>query len=1398
MSTSDTSITSTSKSTTPLMANPSITGCTIITTEKLKGSNYSTWAADVELWFMGQGYKDHLTTKPDDTMTDPSKWERIDAQLCSMLWQTIDSSLKQIFRPHKTCFSVWEQAKALYTNDISRVYAVCSDLMSLIAPRKLDMPMSSYLGRIQGVLSDFNELLPPAATQQEQLSQRGTFFMLLALFGLPAEYSTIRDQILASPTIPTLSQAFSRLLRLPDESKSSSETIVVDSSALASQSSQRGGRGRGRGRGGYNGNKNRPYCDYCKKVGHTEDRCWLLHGRPPQQVANIVQSEPCASSEPTLKPEYEDFVKWFTAKQSSTPTASVVHTSNVSACVSQSPSLGPWVLDSAATDHISGNPQLFSSLHSSTSLPNITLADGSQTQAKGIGKANPLPSVPLDSVLFIPNCPFSLVSVRRLCRSLNCLVTFDEESVILQDRGTGRTIGTGRESQGLYHLSLPTPVSCSAVDDPLLIHSRLGHPSLNKFRKMVPSITMSSLECASCQLGKHTRSHFPKRANSRAESLFSLVHTDIWGPSRVISTLGFQYFVTFIDDYSRCTWVFLMKNRSEVFSIFQSFVSEIQTQFGVSIKILRSDNAHEYFSTSFKSFMESKGIIHQSSCSHTSQQNGIAERKNRHLVETARTLLLHANVPLRFWGDAILTACYLINRMPSSVLKDQVPYSFVYPNAPLFSISPRTFGCTCFVHDFTPGKDKLSSRAVKCVFLGYSRTQKGYKCFSPDLRRYIISADVTFFESTPFFQLNKSEHSTITEDIPVSTYFVPLTHDTDISQPPKESLPSPASPPLLTYQRRNVRNCPTTVPDNGVGESADVPDASRTIPSSSPTTISSPASPPIAVRKGIRSTRNQCPNYTCLNYQRVSSSYYAFLSSLSSMSVPKTIGEAMSHSGWRQAMIDEMAALHSNSTWELVPLPPGKSTVGCRWIYTVKVGPDGQIDRLKARLVAKGYTQIFGLDYTDTFSPVAKMSSVRLILSLSAVHHWPLHQLDIKNAFLHGALQEEVYMDQPPGFVIQGKSSGMVCRLKRALYGLKQSPRAWFGRFRDVVQKYGMIRSEADHSVFYRHSPSKGSIYLVVYVDDIIITGQDHDGIAQLKNHLFGHFQTKDLGKLRYFLGIEVAQSKEGVVICQRKYALDILEEAGMSNAKPVETPMDPNIKLFPGQGEPLKDPGKYRRLVGRLNYLTVTRPDISFSVSVISQFLDSPCDTHWNAAIRILKYIKGAPGQGLLYTDKGNMQVIGYTDADWAGSPIDRRSTTGYCILVGGNLISWKSKKQDVVARSSAEAEYRAMAMATCELIWLKQLLNELNLGTSDPMKLICDNQAALHIASNPVFHERTKHIEVDCHFVREKLISKVIETGFVNSSDQLADFLTKSLRGPRIKYICGKLGAYDLYAPT
>ncbi|RVW47430.1 Retrovirus-related Pol polyprotein from transposon RE2 [Vitis vinifera] len=589
---------------------------------------------------------------------------------------------------------------------------------------------------------------------------------------------------------------------------------------------------------------------------------------------------------------------------------------------------------------------------------------------------------------------------------------------------------------------------------------------------------------------------------------------------------------------------------------------------------------------------------------------------------------------------------------------------------------------------------------MKCLFLGYSRLQKGYRCYSLETHRYFISADVTFFEDSPFF-------STTSESLPVSEVLpIPIVSPPD-AMPPR---------PLQVYHRRPRVVAPLPFPE--------APADSLPIPSASPApALPSPNDLPIAVRKG-----------------------------------------------WRQAMVDEMAALHSNGTWDLVVLPSGKSTVGCRWVYAVKVGPDGQVDRLKARLVAKGYTQVYGSDYGDTFSPVAKIASVRLLLSMAAMCSWPLYQLDIKNAFLHGDLAEEVYMEQPPGFVAQGES-GLVCRLRRSLYGLKQSPRAWFSRFSSVVQEFGMLRSTADHSVFYHHNSLGQCIYLVVYVDDIVITGSDQDGIQKLKQHLFTHFQTKDLGKLKYFLGIEIAQSSSGVVLSQRKYALDILEETGMLDCKPVDTPMDPNVKLVPGQGEPLGDPRRYRRL--------------------------SPCDSHWDAVIRILRYIKSTPGQGVLYENRGHTQVVGYTDADWAGSPTDRRSTSGYCVFIGGNLISWKSKKQDVVARSSAEAEYRAMTLATCELIWLRHLLQELRFGKDEQMKLICDNQAALHIASNPVFHERTKHIEVDCHFIREKIASGCVATSFVNSNDQLADIFTKSLRGPRIKYICNKLGAYDILDP-
>ena len=362
---------------------------------------------------------------------------------------------------------------------------------------------------------------------------------------------------------------------------------------------------------------------------------------------------------------------------------------------------------------------------------------------------------------------------------------------------------------------------------------------------MVPRFsTLLSLACESCQLGKHTRVSFLQRLNNRATSPFELVHIDVWGPCRTASTLGFQYFVTFIDDYSRCTWLFLMKNRAELYSIFQKFYAEILTQFNISIHVLRSDNAREYFSAPFISFMSQHRILHQSSCAHTPQQNGVAERKNHHLIETARTILLHYHVPFRFWGDAVLTACYLINRMPSSVLHAQIPHSLLFPGQPLYFLPPRVFGCTCFVHILTPGQDKLSAKATKCIFLSYSRLQKGYRCYSPQTHRYFLSADVTFFEDSPFF--SSSESLPINEVLPLPIISSPRFDDV-------------SSHPLQVYHRRHRPVVPLP--------SAEAPADSLPLPSASPT----PALPvadnlPIALRKGNRSTSNPHPIYNFLSY----------------------------------------------------------------------------------------------------------------------------------------------------------------------------------------------------------------------------------------------------------------------------------------------------------------------------------------------------------------------------------------------------------------------------------------------------------------------------------------------------------------------------------------------------
>ncbi|XP_019098360.1 PREDICTED: uncharacterized protein LOC109131641 [Camelina sativa] len=386
-------------------------------------------------------------------------------------------------------------------------------------------------------------------------------------------------------------------------------------------------------------------------------------------------------------------------------------------------------------------------------------------------------------------------------------------------------------------------------------------------------------------------------------------------------------------------------------------------------------------------------------------------------------------------------------------------------------------------------------------------------------------------------------------------------------------------------------------------------------------------------------------------------------------------------------------------------------------------------------------------------------------------------------------------MRPPPGLE-DTIGPGKVLKLNKAIYGLKQSPRAWYHKLSTTLLGRGFRKSESDHTLFTLPS-DKGIVVILVYVDDIIISGSDKVGIQETKEFLKSVFDIKDLGELKYFLGIEVYRSDEGLFLSQRKYALDLLSEAGKLGSKAVTTPLEENYKTA-GKGEPpFEDVTKYRRLVGKLIYLTITRPDLCFAVNQVSQHMQNPTRHHWNMVNRILKYIKGSPGQGIWMGRNKNTELVGYCDADYAGDHEDRRSTTGYCTFLGGNLVTWKSKKQKVVSLSSAESEYRAMRKLTTEVMWLKALLKDLGIESPKPITMHCDNEAAIHIATNSVFHERTKHIEVDCHKVREQIQLGVTLPCHTDSKEQLANIFTKAASSQVCEYIHPKLGLKDLTRP-
>ncbi|GJW83223.1 ribonuclease H-like domain-containing protein [Tanacetum coccineum] len=470
--------------------------------------------------------------------------------------------------------------------------------------------------------------------------------------------------------------------------------------------------------------------------------------------------------------------------------------------------------------------------------------------------------------------------------------------------------------------------------------------------------------------------------------------------------------------------------------------------------------------------------------------------------------------------------------------------------------------------------------------------------------------------------------------------------------------------------------------------------------------------------------------------------------------IPKSPFIALKDPNWCNAMYDEYNALVKNGTWILVPRPSDVNLVRSMWLFKHKFHADGTLSRYKARLVANGSNQQHGVDFDETFSPVVKPATIRTVLSLAVSRQWPIHQLDVKNAFLNGDLSETVYMHQPPGFV-DSRYPNHVCLLQRSLYGLKQAPRAWFQRFAGYATRAGFSPSRCDSSLFIYTQGSQVA-YLLIYVDDIILTASSPVLLQQIVDSLHKEFDMTDLGALNYFLSISVVRHPTGLFLSQKKYARHFLKRAHMVNCNPSRTPIDTDSKLGPN-GVPVQDPTLYRSLTGGLQYLTFTRPDLSYAAQQVCLYKHDPREPHFAALKRILRYVQGTLELGLQLYASATTSLVGYTDADWAGCPSTRMSTSGYCVFLGDNLLSGSAKRQHTISRSSAEAEYRGVANVVAETAWIRNLLRELHSPLLTATLVYCDNVSAVNMSANPVQHQRTKYIEIDIHY--ESLMNRSLQ---------------------------------------
>ena len=992
-----------------------------------------------------------------------------------------------------------------------------------------------------------------------------------------------------------------------------------------------------------------------------------------------------------------------------------------------------FLVDCGATTHIVNDQSCFIDTDPSFRPEDhyIELADGSLVNNRAKLKGTVLTqfrkedgefvNVTLKDVLYVPDFPQCILSVKSVT-SNGCKVNFsDSKNELVTPDGTIFPIF---QENRLYYIC-KSAVNAKRVETLQTWHRILGHcntSDISKMENLVQGMKISDsskFECETCVMAKQptTRNRKP---DVRATEPFELVHTDLSGPIDPIAKDGFKYAIVFTDDFSGCMFTYFIREKSDATRATEKFLADI-SPYG-KVKTL---SFHEDISPSG----EVGRVRSDNGGEFTSKEFETLLIQNRIKHEKSAPYSPHQNgTAERSWRTLFEMGRSLIleSGLPKNLWTYAVMtathirnrcYSQRIKNTPYGLITgtkPDVAKMQIFgsvCYPVVHKPKKLDPRTSKGVFVGYDRDSPSYLVYDPDTRAVSKHRLVKF--------------TTTVNHLPEADDLLPVTEEEPVKPEPTESQPTNVkAEPKKSYPLRSRQQ---PIPE----ECKDEPEE-------------------IHAAKFV---------------------HYCY-----HIKTPESFQEAMScpeADNWKQAMDNEFESLQTNDTFAVTDLPTNKSIVGGKWVYNLKGDPNNPT--FKARYVAKGYSQVKDIDYNETFSPTARIETVRTLVQIACQNDLLLNQMDVKTAFLHAPIKEEIYVNQPPGY--ESSVPNQVWRLHKSLYGLKQSGRNWNTTFYLHLKDNGFVQSKSDPCLFMKSHQSE-IVYLLVWVDDIIIAASSQEILNHTKSHLSAEFRMTDLGLLEHFLGIHFKRTANEIMLSQEEYINKILNKFGMAECKPRGTPCEVNPSVYENDGSEPFDTNLYRQMVGSLIYAMVcTRPDLSYVVTKLSQKLSCPTTADASMLKHVFRYLKGTSDYCLSYTKSTDgLQITAYCDSDWAASK-DRKSISGYCIALNpaGPPISWKSKRQNCIALSTCEAEYVAMSIASQEIVYLKQNLLSEMLNEKLCAIMYCDNQGALALSKNPTNHSKAKHIDIRHHFVRECHVNNLITYDYIQSNDNCADIFTK-----------------------